>query len=88
MGYIWLCYKSDGWVLIPYLVKIFCACLATGYVPAIWCQVKVVFIPKPSRDSYGRPRDFRPISLISFLLKTMERLVERFLRDEILVLMP
>jgi len=50
-------------ILVPYPVKIFCVCLATGYVPAIWCQVKVVFIPKPSRNSYGGPRDITPISL-------------------------
>jgi len=31
---------------------------------------------------------FRPISLTSFLLKTMERLVDRFLRDEVLALQP
>jgi hypothetical protein len=59
-------------VLVPYLAKIFHACLATGYVPAIWRQVKVVFIPKPCRNSYGRPKDFRTTSLTSFLLKTME----------------
>jgi len=75
-------------VLIPRLVRIFCACLATRYVPALWRQVKVVFIPKPGRSSHCGPRDFRPISLTSFLLKTMERLVDRFLRDEILVLRP
>jgi hypothetical protein len=63
-------------VLISYPLKIFCACLATGYVPAIWRQVKAVFIPKPGRDSYGGPKDFRSISLASFLLKTMERLVD------------
>jgi hypothetical protein len=39
-------------VLIPYLIRIFHACLAIGYVPAMWRQVKVVFIPKPSRNSY------------------------------------
>jgi len=75
-------------ILIPYLVRIFHACLATVYVPAMWQQVKVVFIPKPGRSSYCGPRDFRPISLTSFLLKTMERLVDRFLRDEILALQP
>jgi hypothetical protein len=71
-------------VLIPYLIRIFCACLATGYVPTAWRQVKVVFIHKPGRNSYCGPKDFRPISLTSFLLKTLERLVYRFLRDEIL----
>jgi hypothetical protein len=75
-------------VLIPYLAKIFRAHLVNGYVPDIWRQVKVVFIPKPRRNSYGGPRDFRPISLTSFLLKTMQRLVDRFLRDEIPVLKP
>jgi hypothetical protein len=75
-------------VLIPYLVRIFRTCLATGFVPAMWHQVKVVFIPKPGRNSYCGPRDFRAISLTSFLLKTMERLVDRFLRDEVLTLEP
>jgi hypothetical protein len=73
-------------VLIPYLIRIFRACLVSGYVPAVWCQVKVVFIPKPGRNSYCGPKDFRPISLTSFLLKTLERLVDRFLGDEILVI--
>ena len=75
-------------VLIPYLVRIFHACLATGYVPAMWRQVKVVFIPKHGRNSYCGPRDFRRISLTSFLHKTMERLVDRFSRDEILAFKP
>jgi len=75
-------------VVIPYLVSIFCACLVTGYVPAIWRQVKVVFIPKPGRRTYSGPRDYRPISLTSFLLKTTERLVDRYLRDEAIAIMP
>jgi hypothetical protein len=80
--------QSGREVLIPYLVKIFYACLATGYVPAIRWQVKVVFIPKLGRNSYSGPRDFRRISLASFILKTMESLVDRFLRDEVLALQP
>jgi hypothetical protein len=68
-------------VVIPYVVRIFRACLATGYVPAIWRQVKVVFIPKPGRNFYSGPRDYRPTSLASFLLKTMGRLVDRYVKD-------
>jgi hypothetical protein len=75
-------------VLIPHLTRFFRVCLVTGFVPVIWRQVKVVFIPKPGRGSYRGPKDFRPISLMSFLLKTMERLVDRFLRDEIFALRP
>ena len=47
-----------------------------------------MFIPQPGKDSYSGPRDYRPISLTSFLLKTMERLVDRYLRDEVLALTP
>jgi hypothetical protein len=63
-------------VFIHYLAKIFRPCLATGYVPTTWRQVKAVRIPKPGKDSDGGPKDFRPIILISFLLKTMERLID------------
>ena len=80
--------QEEREAVIPYLVRIFHACLSTGYVPAIWRQVKVVFIPKPSKNSYSRPRDFRPVSLSLFLLKTMERLVDRNLRDEALAQVP
>ena len=87
MERIFLALLQEGQeILILYLVRIFRACLANGYVPALWCQAKVVFIPKPGRSSYCGPRDFRPISLTSFLMKTMERLVDRFSRVKILAL--
>jgi len=74
--------------VIPYLVRIFHACLSIGCVPAIWRQVKVVFIPKPGRNSYSRPTDYRLISLTLFLLKIMNRPEDRYLQDEELALMP
>ena len=75
-------------VVIPHLIRIFRACLSMGYVPAIWRLVKVVFIPKSGRNCYSGPRDYRPISLTSFLLKTLERLVDRYLKDVALALVP
>jgi hypothetical protein len=57
-------------------------------IPAIWRQVKVVFMPNPGRNSYTGPRDLRPISLTLFLPKTLERLVDRYLRDGALVVKP
>jgi len=63
-------------IQVPYLVKIFHAWLVTGYIPAIWCQGKEVFISKPGSNSYSRPRDFRPNSLTLFLHKTMDRLAD------------
>ena len=80
--------QEEQEAVIPHLVRIFRACVSTGYVPATWQQVKVMFIPKPGRNSYSGPRDYGPISPTSFLLKTMERLVDRYLRDKALALMP
>jgi hypothetical protein len=52
-------------VLIRPLQQIFTACLAFGYIPEPWRKVKVIFIPKPGRDSYDMAKSFRPISLTS-----------------------
>jgi len=70
-------------LLLPHLVKVFKECLSFRYIPQEWRMVRVVFIPKPGRDDYTLPKSFRPISLTSFLLKTLERLCDRFLRDDI-----
>jgi len=42
-------------------------------------------VPKPGRTDYTMVKAFRPISLMSFLLKTLERLVDRFIRDDTLI---
>jgi hypothetical protein len=79
MGGIFLALLQEGWrIVVPYLVKVSRVCLVTGCDPPLWGQVKVVFIPKPCSNSFSGPRDFRPISLTFFLLKTMEGLVDRF----------
>jgi len=64
--YFWPSCKRDGGLSLPGQDFL---CLPGDYVPAIWLQVKVVIIPKPTRSSYTRPTDFRSISLISFLLR-------------------
>jgi hypothetical protein len=63
------------------LVKIFTACWPLPYMHKSWQKVKVIFIPKPGRESYELAKSFRPISLTSFLLKTLERFVEQSIRD-------
>jgi ribonuclease HI len=67
-------------ILIVPLQRIFTACLALGYIPKPWRKVKVIFIPKPGRDSYEMAKAFRPISLTSFFLKTMERIIDQYIR--------
>jgi hypothetical protein len=57
--------------LVVSLCRILKACLAFGYVPKAWQKVRVIFIPKPGLSSCELAKSFRPISLTSFLLKTM-----------------
>jgi hypothetical protein len=47
-----------------------------------------MFIPKSRKANYTKAKACRPISLSFFMLKTMEKLVDRHIRDEILVLRP
>jgi hypothetical protein len=61
--------------LVPHLCCIFRACMAYGFIPVAWRQVKVTFILKPRKLDYAEAKACRPISLSSFLLKTMEKLV-------------
>jgi hypothetical protein len=35
--------------LVPHLCRIFRACVAYGFIPLAWKQVKVIFIPKPRK---------------------------------------
>jgi hypothetical protein len=49
--------------------------------PTAWRQVKVKFIPKPGKLDYTEVNAYHPISLSSLTLKTMEKLVDRHIRD-------
>ena len=75
-------------VIKHHMSRIMAACLALGYVPKQWRVARVVFIPKPGKASYKEAKSFRPISLTSVLLKTLERLVELHLKQGILVNTP
>ena len=46
-----------------------------GYTPKLWKKTKVIFISKPGKESYDKPKSFRPISLSNYFLKGLERLV-------------
>jgi hypothetical protein len=58
--------------------------MAYGFILTAWRQIKVTFIPKPEKMDYTEDKAYRPISLSSFLLKTMEKLVDRHVRDRVL----
>ena len=60
---------------IDVITLIFKACITLCHTPRLWRMTKVIFLPKPGKDTYDIPKSYRPISLSNFLLKTLERLV-------------
>ena len=52
-------------------------------IPDGWKDVLVVFIPKSGKPSHVGHKDYKPISLSSFLLKALEKLINLYLRSNI-----
>jgi hypothetical protein len=53
--------------------------LALGYIPMTWRHMRVVFIPKPGK-SISQVKSLWPICLMSVILKTLEKLLDRHIR--------
>lgn len=70
-------------VISGILLNVFRASLRLSYIPLGWRQVRVIFIPKPGQVDHTRAKSFRPISLSSFLLKCLERMVDWYTRERI-----
>ena len=67
--------QKAGTSLINLLTKIFRAIIRIGHIPNLWCKAKAIFLPKPGKANYNSAKSFRPITLMSFFLKSLERLV-------------
>lgn len=70
-------------VVVPILYRIFKACIRLVYIPEAWKHAKVVFIPKSGKLAYDVAKSFRPICLLSFLLKVLERIIENEIKTSI-----
>ena len=57
------------------LLMLLRASLALSYIPVSWRHTRVVFIPKPGK-SLTQVKSLRPISLTSFILKILEKLID------------
>ncbi|CAA9998748.1 unnamed protein product [Nesidiocoris tenuis] len=68
-------------VLSPLLIRLFCASYAMAYIPRAWRRVRVVFIPKAGGQPRSSAKGYRPISLMSFVLKTMEKILGHLLKE-------
>jgi hypothetical protein len=69
------------------LMMLLRASLALGYNPMNWRHIRMVFIPKPGKQ-LSQGKSLRPISLMSFILKTLEKLLDRYIRGGVLVEKP
>jgi hypothetical protein len=61
--------------------------LTLGYIPMSWRHTMVFFVPKPGK-SLTQAKSLRPISLMSFIFKTLEKLFDRHIRGGVLVEKP
>jgi hypothetical protein len=69
------------------LLMLLRASLALGYIPMSWRHVRVVFIHKPWKP-LSQAKSLRPINLMSFILKILEKLLDRHIRGGVLVEKP
>lgn len=83
-----ICLQQGIEHLLPVMCKLFRASLALGHIPKVWRMSRVVFIPKPGKTRYTDPKSFRPVSLTSFMLKTLEKVVLRHVGDTSLKVNP
>ena len=67
--------------ILPSLVVNFMSNLELGYIPNKWREVRVVFIPKAGKIIHNTAKDYRSISLSSFLLKILQRLIDVYVRS-------
>lgn len=68
-------------LVTPILRDLFRTSLKFGFIPLTWRGTFVTFIPKAGKERYDQAKSFRPISLMSFILKILEKLIDRRIRD-------
>jgi ribonuclease HI len=60
---------------------LFIASASLSHIPKSWRGTLVSFIPKADKDDLDEAKSYRPISLMSFTLKAMEKIVNRQLNE-------
>ena len=72
-------------LIVGPLTKTLRACVTLGCTPSTWKLAKMVFVPKTGKTGYTSAKDFRPICFTSFVLKTLEKLIDTYVQDVVLV---
>ena len=56
--------------------------LRHSYVPSAWKEGTCIFLSKPGTESYFEAKSFRMITLTSFQLKWLERLILYHIKED------
>ncbi len=78
-GIYLICLQEGLDQIVKYLIMVYRGSIAMGHIPKPWRDVRVVLIHKLGKEPSLAKSD-RPISLSSFMVKTLERVI-RFLRE-------
>ena len=61
--------------LIPILTNLYNICYIKGYHPKHWKETKIILLNKPDKPK-SNPSNYRPISLINTISKTLEKIIK------------
>lgn len=61
---------------LQYLAHLYSEAIKCCYFPTTWKKGKMILLTKPGKDGHN-PRNYRPITLLSALGKTLEKLINR-----------
>ena len=81
-------YQMLGPKAIERLGRIYKASMSLGIMPQEWLNTRVVFLPKADKDSYDVPKSWRPITLMNFFMKILEKLNLWEFEDTVLINSP
>jgi hypothetical protein len=62
--------------MIKKLTQLYKLIIKSGYTPRKMREMTVIFLPKIGKSDYSEPKAYRPITLSSFLLKALERVIQ------------
>ena len=81
-------YQLLGPLALNRMCMIMKASYLLGVMPECFRELRVIFIPKNNKPSYDEPKAFRPISLMNYFMKIMEKMLLWRMEDTNLRLHP